>query len=270
MRFSKWHGLGNDYLLIERADGAGLLTSTLVARLCDVHRGVGADGVLEVTSTEGGRADLVIWNPDGSQAELSGNGTRIAARWLARRTGLAEVVVAVGPRRVHATMRGGLLVEQDLGPVTVGPPEAVEINGMPVAFTPVDVGNPHAVVEREPERSMLLELGPLLERHPRFPRRTNVQLVRVDGPGEITVRVWERGVGETMSSGTSATAAAAAVIESGRCAGPVRVHLPGGDLEVALDARSHGLLTGPAQEICAGEVSSELLAEASGDQTATP
>jgi diaminopimelate epimerase len=167
-------------------------------------------------------------------------------------------------------MRGGLLVEQDLGPVAVAPEEAVEVNGEAVLVTPVDVGNPHAVVEREPERETLLELGPLLERHPRFPSRTNVQLVRIDGPAEITVLVWERGVGETLSSGTSATAAAAAVIATGRCAGPVRVHLPGGDLEVALDERSHGLLTGPAQEICAGEVSSELLAEVAADQTATP
>jgi diaminopimelate epimerase len=270
MRFSKWHGLGNDYLLVERADEAGPLTSPLVVRLCDVHRGIGADGVLEVTSVEGGRAEVVIWNPDGSQAELSGNGTRIAARWLARRSGLTEVVIGVGSRIVRATMRGGSLVQQDLGPVVVGAPEAVDVNGEAILVTPVDVGNPHAVVEREPDRGTLLELGPLLERHPRFPGRTNVQLVRIDGPAEITVRVWERGVGETMSSGTSATAAAAAAIATGRCAGPVHVHLPGGDLEVALDDRSHGLLTGPAQEICAGEISPELLAEVLGGQTATP
>lgn len=270
MRFSKWHGLGNDYLLIERADDADPLTAALVTLLCDVHRGIGADGVLEVTSVDGVRADLLIWNPDGSQAELSGNGTRIAARWLARRAGATNVVVAVGPRVVNATMRDGLLVEQDLGPVAVGAPEAVVVNGEPVWFTPVDVGNPHAVVEREPDRSALLELGPLLERHPRFPGRTNVQLVRFDGPNEITVRVWERGVGETMSSGTSATAAAAAVIGAGRCDGPVRVHLPGGQLEVSLDERSHGLLTGPAQEICSGEISPELLTELRWDQTATP
>jgi len=266
MRFSKWHGLGNDYLLIERAEATGPLSAALVARLCDVHRGIGADGVLEVTSVDGTRAELVIWNPDGSQAELSGNGTRIAARWLARRSGATEVSVAVGSRSVAAKMLGGELVEQDLGPVEVGAPETVDVHGEQVSFTPVSVGNPHAVVEREPDRSTLLELGPLLERHPRFPRRTNVQLVRIDGPKEITVGVWERGVGETMSSGTSATAAAAAAIRSGRCTGPVRVHLPGGDLEVALDERSHGLLSGPAQEICRGEVSSELL----DDYTATP
>jgi len=266
MRFSKWHGLGNDYLLIERADAGRPLTAALVTRLCDVHRGIGADGVLEVTSVEGARAELVIWNPDGSQAELSGNGTRIAARWLARRSGASEVVVVVGPRSVNARMLSGELVEQDLGPVLVGAPETVDAGGMPVAFTPVDIGNPHAVVEREPDRNVLLELGPLLEHHPRFPQRTNVQLVRVDGPNEITVGVWERGVGETMSSGTSATAAAAATIRTGRCTSPVRVHLPGGDLEVALDERSHGLLTGPAQETCRGEISSELLA----GYTATP
>lgn len=262
MRFSKWHGLGNAYLLIERAEAAGPLSAAFAARLCDVHHGIGADGVLEVTSIDGARAELVIWNPDGSQAELSGNGTRIAARWLARRSGATEVAVAVGPRNVNARMLSGELVEQDLGPVRVGAPETVDVNGAPVSFTPVDVGNPHAVVERDPDRNALLELGPLLERHPRFPQRTNVQLVRIDGPTEITVGVWERGVGATMSSGTSATAAAAAAIRSGRCTGPVRVHLPGGDLEVALDERSHGLLTGPAQEICRGELSSELLAAA--------
>lgn len=270
MRFSKWHGLGNDYLLIERAETAGPLTAALVARLCDVHHGIGADGVLEVVGVEGARAEIVIWNPDGSQAELSGNGTRIAARWLARRAGANEVVVAVGPRAVEATMRGGLLVEQDLGPVSVGAADTVEVNGEPVQLTPVDVGNPHAVVERTPERSALLALGPLLEHHPRFPQGTNVQLVRIDGPGEITVRVWERGVGETLSSGTSAVAAASAAIRNGRCESPVRVHLPGGDLEVGLDERSHGLLTGPAQEICTGEVSGELLTDVATGQTATP
>jgi diaminopimelate epimerase len=266
MRFSKWHGLGNDYLLIERSDAPGPLNASLVTRLCDVHRGIGADGILEVTSVDRERADIVIWNADGSEAEMSGNGTRIAARWLAGRCAAAEVVVTVGPRQVRARMVGGNLVEQDLGPVIVGDVETVDVDGEPVSFTPVDVGNPHAVVEREPDRNTLLKLGPLLERHERFPRRTNVQLVRVDGPNEISVAVWERGVGETMSSGTSATAAAAAAIRSGRCVSPVRVHLAGGALEVALDERSHGLLTGPAEEICRGEISAEWL-EA---YTATP
>ena len=101
MRFSKWHGLGNDYLLVERADVGVPLEAGLVRRLCDYHVGIGSDGILEVLAVEGRRAEIVIWNPDGSTAELSGNGTRIAARWLARRSGADDVVIAVGPREVE-------------------------------------------------------------------------------------------------------------------------------------------------------------------------
>jgi diaminopimelate epimerase len=111
------------------------------------------------------------------------------------------------------------------------------------------VGNPHAVVRRDPQREELLRLGPLLEQHPRFPHRTNVQLVRVDGPHDLTVAVWERGAGETLASGTSSVAAAAAAIAHGWCESPVTVHLPGGDLLVELDEGGNARLTGPAVEI---------------------
>src|SRR3989440_54776 len=181
MRFSKWHGLGNDYLLVERAELPGPLTPERVRALCDYHSGIGADGILEVTAVDGAAADVAIWNPDGSRAELSGNGTRIAARWLARRSGADEVRIRVGAREVVARMRGGLEVEQELGPVEVGRPETLELGSERVELTPVSVGNPHAVIRREPDRGELLRLGPLVERHPRFPERTNVQLVRVDG-----------------------------------------------------------------------------------------
>ncbi len=260
MRFAKWHALGNDYLIVERAGDTGPLDGSLVGRLCDRRRGIGADGVIEVLETGGRSARILVWNPDGSQAELSGNGTRIAARWLAARARSEEVTIVSGDREVRARMRGGALVEQDLGPIAAGDAEHLEVDGADVVFTPVTVGNPHAVVERAPERATLLELGPLLERHPRFPERTNVQLMRVDGRHEITALVWERGAGETLSSGTSACAAAAAAITRGLCTSPVTVHLPGGDLEVALDGRGHALLTGPALEICHGVVSRELLA----------
>src|SRR5919106_6565744 len=148
MRFSKWHGLGNDYLLVERADVGSPLEPGLVRRLCDYHLGIGSDGVLEVLTADGGRADVVIWNPDGSTAELSGNGTRIAARWLARRSGTSEVVIAVGTREVVARMRPGLEVEMDMGPVEVGASETLDVNGAQLEFTPVSVGNPHAVIVR--------------------------------------------------------------------------------------------------------------------------
>jgi diaminopimelate epimerase len=260
LRFAKWHGLGNDYLLVEREEVGAPLDPELVRRLCDYHFGIGSDGVLEILAADGLRAEIVIWNPDGSTAELSGNGTRIAARWLARRTGAAEVVVAVGPREVRAHMRGGLEVEMEMGKVDVAPIEALEVNGTRLEFTPVSVGNPHAVIARDPAREELLRLGPLVENHPRFPERTNVQLVRVDSRAEATAGVWERGAGETLSSGTSACAVAGASVANGWCESPVTVHLAGGDLLVELDSDFHARLTGSAQEICTGEVSPEWLA----------
>jgi diaminopimelate epimerase len=258
MRFSKWHGLGNDYLLVQRADLDAPLTPEQVRRLCDYHFGVGSDGVLEVVSADGNRAEVVIWNPDGSTAELSGNGTRIAARWLARQSGADTVRISVGPREVVARMGEGLQVEMDMGPVEVHEPETLDVAGEAVEVTPASVGNPHAVVRREPDREALLRLGPLIENHVRFPERTNVQLVRVDGPSELTVGVWERGAGETLSSGTSAVACAAVAVASGWCASPVTVHLAGGDLVVELDEDRNARLTGPAQEIFAGETAEEF------------
>jgi len=258
MRFSKWHGLGNDYLLVQRADIGAPLTPGQARALCDYHFGVGSDGVLEVLSENGDEAEVVIWNPDGSTAELSGNGTRIAARWLARRSGTETVRIRVGSREVVARMRAGLEVEMDMGPVEVGEPEELDVDGEKVEFTAASVGNPHAVVRLEPERETLLRLGPLIEHHRRFPERTNVQLVRVDGPNELSVGVWERGAGETLSSGTSAVATAGVAVARGWCKSPVIVHLAGGDLVVALDDARNARLTGPAQEIFTGETSQEL------------
>ena len=258
MRLSKWHGLGNDYLLVERAELAAPLTGERVRLLCDYHFGVGSDGILEVVSADADVAEVVIWNPDGSTAELSGNGTRIAARWLARRSGADVVRVRVGEREVVARMRAGLAVEMDVGRVEVGEAETLEVDGETVEFVPVSVGNPHAVLRREPERTELLRLGPRVETHPRFPARTNVQLVRVDGAHDATVAVWERGAGETLSSGTSACAVAGAAVANGWCASPVTIHLAGGDLEVALADDLSARLTGPAQEICRVELAEEL------------
>jgi diaminopimelate epimerase len=257
MKLSKWHGLGNDYLLVEREGLAAPLTAEQVRRICDYHFGVGSDGILEVVSADGDRAEVVIWNPDGSTAELSGNGTRIAARWLARRGGANEVRITVGPREVAARMRDGAEVETDMGAVEVGEPETISVEGEQVELTPVSVGNPHAVIRRDPERAELLRLGPLVETHERFPERTNVQLVRVDSPHELTVGVWERGAGETLSSGTSAVAVSAAAAANGWCESPVTVHLAGGDLLVELSG-GEARLTGPAQEICTIELAEEF------------
>jgi diaminopimelate epimerase len=155
-------------------------------------------------------------------------------------------------------MRGGKQVEMDIGTVEVGEPETIDLDGEAVELVPVSVGNPHAVIRREPDREELLRLGPLVETHPRFPERTNVQLVRVDGPNDVTVGVWERGAGETLSSGTSSVAVAGAAVAQGWCESPVTVHLAGGDLVVTLDDAMNATLTGPAEEICRLELSEEL------------
>jgi diaminopimelate epimerase len=257
MKLSKWHGLGNDYLLVEQAELTVPLTPERVKRICDYHFGVGSDGILEVVSTDGDSAEVVIWNPDGSVAELSGNGTRIAARWLARRTGEDEVRILVGPRMVVARLHGERDVEQAMGRVEVSAPETIPVDGEAVELTPVSVGNPHAVIQRLPDRAELTRLGPLVEHHERFPERTNVQLVRVDGDHDITVGVWERGAGETLSSGTSAVAASAAAVANGWCESPVTVHLAGGDLLVELQD-GEATLTGPAEEICTVELAEEF------------
>ena len=257
MRLSKWHGLGNDYLLVEQAELPVPLTPERVKRICDYHFGVGSDGILEVVSADNDTAEVIIWNPDGSVAELSGNGTRIAARWLARRAGANEVRILVGPRMVLARLQGERHVEQEMGAVAVGEPETIDVDGEAVELTPVSVGNPHAVIQRVPNRTELLRLGPLIEHHARFPERTNVQLVRVDGEHELTVGVWERGAGETLSSGTSAVAASAAAVANGWCESPVTVHLAGGDLRVELED-GHARLTGPAEEICLVELAEEF------------
>jgi len=230
MRSSKWSAHGNIYLLVEDER----LTPERARELSAQHQ---TDGVLEVVSVEGVEAEIVIWNPDGSQAELSGNGTRIAARWLADRSGAGEVRIRVGQRVTHARISGES-VEQELGPFEVGPAERLA----GIEFVPVSLGNPHAVVEGDPAE--IERIGPLLERHPRFQDGTNVQVARVDGPGRVTARVWERGVGETSSSGTSAVAVAAATQGEGETS----VTFPGGTLRVTISG-GKASLTGPAERL---------------------
>ena len=220
----RWDAHGNVYLVTEEPLDA--------AR---VRREVGdADGIVQVVARGDDWAEVVIWNPDGSTAELSGNATRIAAAWL----GGARTTVRVGEREVVARRLRDGQIEQDIGQVKVAPAESIA--GYEVI--PVDVGNPHAVVVGDPDE--LPRVGPVLETHPRFPQRTNVQVARVDAPGRVTARVWERGVGETSASGTSAVAVAAATHGEG----DVVVSFPGGDLLVRLE-RGRAWLTGTAKRV---------------------
>jgi diaminopimelate epimerase len=224
MTSSRWNAQGNIYLITEES----LTPDRVRAEVGDT------DGIIEVFRAGDDWVEIAIWNPDGSRAEMSGNGTRIAARWLAERTGANDVTVRVGPREVRARLLANGLVEQDLGEVSIGEPE--EVCG--IVLVAIDVGNPHAVVKGDPAE--LLRIGPLLEVHERFPRRTNVQVARAVGDDVIEARVWERGAGETASSGSSAVAVAAAFGIS-----PVTVRFPGGDLDVRFEG-GRAYLTGPA------------------------
>ena len=230
MRSSRWHAHGNVYLVAEAAE----LTPDRVR-----EDAKGTDGIIEVLQVADGAVAIVIWNPDGSTAELSGNGTRIAAAWLMAREERDDATVNVrGGRSIQARRLRDGSIETDMGEVDVGPRETVD----GVELTPVSVGNPHAVVVGDPAE--IVRIGPLLETHVRFPNRTNVQVARIDGPGEVTARVWERGVGETTASGTSAVAVAAAT----HAEGAVLVHFPGGDLLVRLED-GRAWLTGPAERL---------------------
>jgi diaminopimelate epimerase len=222
MTSSRWHAHGNEYLV---ADGEYELAD-------------GQDGAIEVLSVNGDDMTIAIVNPDGSHAEMSGNGTRIAGAWLMEQTGRDIARVHVGSRVVEVRRAAGGQYESDMGDVEVY--EREHVAGFDV--TSVSVGNPHAVVVGEPDDIELI--GPLLETHPRFPNRTNVQVVRVDAPGEVTARVWERGVGETTASGSSAVAVAAATHGEG----DVVVHFPGGDLRVRPEG-GRATLTGPAEKV---------------------
>jgi diaminopimelate epimerase len=229
MGFSRWQAHGNTYLV----------TLPLVDATPDVVRELVSDddGLVEVTPSPPDTVEVVIWNADGSRAAMSGNATRIAAAWLREQTGADRIRVLAGPREVVVRFDDGT-AEQDLGAVRVSAPE--ELEG--ITFVPVEVGNPHAVVVGDPDD--IRWIGPKLETHPRFPQRTNVQVARVDAPGEVTARVWERGVGETKSSGTSAVAVAAACVGEGVTV----VSFPGGDLTVRIDG-GRAFLTGTAERI---------------------
>jgi len=242
-------------------DAAGPLTSECVRWLCDRHFGVGADGVLvPVAAPPGSDFALTIWNPDGGQAEKSGNGLRIFARWLLDhgRAGAEPFTVATQGGRVRCQLRAnGALVFVEMGRARIDAvDETLVLPDGPVLVTAVDLGNPHCVVrcgEISPER--VQRLGPQLEHHPRFAGRTNVQLVKVLARDRIQIEIWERGAGYTLASGSSACAASAAAVRWGACDGEVSVRMPGGSLTIGVGPDLELTMEGPAEKVFEGVVS---------------
>jgi diaminopimelate epimerase len=253
VRFEKWHGIGNAYLVIEEADLPVEPTAARVQRICHADLGAGGDGILLI-SAGGDRPRVRIFNPDGGEAEFSGNGTRIAAGYLMQRdgTGLVEMDTIKGVIRGE---RQGDVITIDAGRAALESADHRPDGGAPPAdrYTFVSIGNPHCVIEvDDPDPLDLEAAGRPIEHHPWFPNRTNVEFYRPLSEHDIRMRVWERGAGETLSSGSGSSAAAVAAVVNGRVRSPVTVHLDGGRLTIdvtdALDVR----LTGPVEPILRG------------------
>ena len=276
MRFEKWQALGNDYIIVERDNLPFALTPARVRRLCDVHTGIGSDGVLELSPADepGFVARLRIFNPDGSEAELSGNGAREAVLYLRRAgwTDQAQFSIQTAAGEIRPTILDDRNATLDMGRARLqspdfpaGPPDGrgeLEAAGRAWAFQHVQVGNPqcaiHVADTTELERLDLQALGPPIERHELFPRRTNVSFFSELGPDRIRARIFERGVGETSASGTGASGAAIAHVLRGGDS-PVTVVLDGGELVVDVDESLLFTLTGWAEPVFAGELSAALL-----------
>jgi len=278
--FVKSHALGNDYIIIDPGQLSFPLTPQAIRMICDRHTGVGSDGIL--TPVPSSRADfgLRIYNPDGSEAEKSGNGLRIFARYLhdhgLARTPTFTVETPGGIVSMTIHRRGNTVerIAVEMGTATfesrhipvAGPPrevvdEPLDVDGEQLRITAVSVGNPHCVVFVPDLAGVdLRRLGPVLEHHPAFPRRINVQFAQVHSPTRIAALIWERGAGETMASGSSACAVACAAVRRGLAGREVTVAMPGGELQVSVGADWSIHLAGPAAEVFTGVLSADLVA----------
>ncbi|HVO55369.1 MAG TPA: diaminopimelate epimerase [Solirubrobacterales bacterium] len=273
MRFEKWQALGNDYLILEAENLPWELGPKRVEWLCDPHFGIGSDGVLLLSRSEDPEfvAELRIFNPDGSEAELSGNGAREAILYL-RRHGWTEADVftiktVAGP--ITPTITGELTCSVEMGRASTaskdfpsGPEDGrgtLSAAGRNWQFQHVSIGNPQCaiVVGEELDDLDLGEIGPPIEASELFPNRTNVSFLAIDG-SRVRARIFERGVGETLSSGTGASGAAVTAFLLG-AKSPILVELEGGELEVEIGEDLAVRLSGWAEPICAGELSPELM-----------
>jgi diaminopimelate epimerase len=279
--FAKGHGLGNDYIVMEQASLPAPLTERAIVRVCDRNWGVGSDGILLMVDTARADFGLRIFNPDGSEAEKSGNGLRIFAKYLwdrgharGRATFTVDTKGGVVECACHVTDGRVNFVTVEMGratfraseiPMTGADRDAVGLplelaDGTKVTATAVNIGNPHCVVfvERLDEADAR-RLGPLLERHPAFPQRTNVQFARAAPPDALEILIWERGAGFTLASGSSSCGAAAAAVRNGLCRhGRVTVRMPGGTLVIEVRPDWSLRLEGPVEEVYTGTLSEEF------------
>lgn len=258
MQLRKYHGLGNDYLVLEEPAAESLSVALSVA-VCDRYRGPGGDGILLPIASSAADYGVRIYNPDGSEAEKSGNGLRIYARWLVEQRGAPDRFTVETLGGVVSCVVTGLEVEVEMGRAAVSALSLGAIDresdaGMAIGSVfEVSVGNPHCPLFTAGSLDSLpwRRWGEAIEHHPRFPNRTNVQFARILAPDRIEARIWERGAGETQASGSSACAIAAAAVSSGQCPpGPIRVEMPGGTLYITVSSDLDLTLRGPVAPVC--------------------
>jgi len=276
MRFWKYHALGNDYIVMEPKDLPAPLTIVQVKVICHRNFGVGSDGILlgPLPSTKA-PFGLRIYNPDGSEAEKSGNGLRIFSRYLWDRKLVADKEFAIetaGGVVKSTVFDSGKMVRVEMGKVTfwsdeipvTGPRrevinEKITVGGRTFDFCSASIGNPHCVLPLpEISAEMAREFGPQLEVHANFPRRTNAQFLKVLDRANIQIEIWERGAGYTLASGSSSSAAAAVAHKLGLCDGSITVHMPGGKLSIEIRKGFDILMTGPVTSVSEGTISAEI------------
>lgn len=256
MRLIKYHALGNDYLVLHNAADSAKLMPASIQKICHRHFGVGADGILIPRLGSSGEIAVRIFNPDGSEAEKSGNGLRIFARWLFDEGVIGhdpiEITTLGGPVRA-CVLETARAVQVDMGRVLFEALHEPLVLPSPFASITVhiaSIGNPHCVVLRSAvSEGEARALGPLIENHPRFPRRTNVQMVRVLGRNRLQLEIWERGAGYTLASGSSSCVACAVAVRLGLCEPCLVAQMPGGELQVEIAPDFHSRITGPVVRI---------------------
>jgi diaminopimelate epimerase len=275
MRFHKYHGLGNDYLVIDPKDLDHDLTAAEIRLICHRNYGVGSDGILVgPIVTAAADCQLRIFNPDGSEAEKSGNGLRIFSRYLFDK-GLVGTqpftILTLGGTVRSQVCSETKLIRVQMGQVTfdaakipvAGDPrevigEHIRIGGREFTFSAASIGNPHCVVVLDEISEVLARTyGPLIETDPRFPNRTNVQFLKVIDQRNIQIEIWERGAGYTLASGSSSSAAAAVAHKLGLCGREITVHMPGGTLEIAIGDGFAIDMIGPVTAVYAGNILEE-------------
>ncbi len=264
--FVKGHGLGNDYIVIEPRNVPFALTLDNIRLICHRNLGVGSDGILELVEPSGADFGVRIWNPDGSEAEKSGNGTRIFAKYLYDHGHTSKTHFTIdtlgGLVSADVDVQDGRVVgaTMNMGKATIGDLTEIEVDGERIPVITVSVGNPHCVVLVDDlDEVDFYRLGPEIETHPAFPNRTNVQFAQVISRAEVRILIWERGAGETMASGTSSSAVAAACRHAGLAGDDVDIVMAGGTLHISTDAKGDLWMSGPVEEVCSGDFSPDLL-----------